>query len=82
MSPKALGNGLLITGFALLAAAWTIARLGVGHEIAKIPPETRAQMTDFDWIGMEWVARAMVVAAVGLVVLTSAVLIRWRARRR
>lgn len=37
----------------LILASLATGHYGVQYEINKIPPETRAAMRDFDWIGVE-----------------------------
>jgi hypothetical protein len=32
--------------------------LGPRYEISRVPLEQRAQMADFDWIGVKWIERA------------------------
>jgi hypothetical protein len=39
----------------------------VEYEIAKIPPDIRARMTDTDWIGVEWIGRGMILQVVALI---------------
>lgn len=41
----------------LVVASWATCHFGVEHEIAGIPAETRDQMADFDWVGVEWIGR-------------------------
>ena len=53
-------KSLLLVSLLLLAASFATCRFGVRHEINKIPPETRARMADFDWIGAEWIMRGTV----------------------
>lgn len=44
----------------LLLASIAICVLGVEYEVGKIPPEVRAGMSDTDWVGVEWIARGMI----------------------
>ena len=55
---------------------------GVDHEIAKIPPEIRAEMADTDWLGSEWVLLGMVISAGGICILVIAFAFRAWARSR
>jgi hypothetical protein len=41
--------------------------LGVHHDIQQIPPEQRAQMADFDWVGVRWIAVGLVLLAMAVV---------------
>ena len=67
-------------GVLLMVAALATCQLGVDHEIAKIPAEQRAGMSDTDWIGAEWIFRGMAIGAAGAAVLVVALVLR--ARRR
>ena len=81
---RSLGWGLLLGGVILAAFGFVVGRVGVEHEIAKIPAETRAQMGDFDWIGVEWITRFAIMAIVGVAMsLSGAVILAlWHLRRR
>lgn len=35
-------------------ASFAVEYFGMEHAIKQIPPETRAKMSDTDWIGFEW----------------------------
>ena len=61
-----------------LATCW----FGVQHEIAKIPPDVRARMSDTDWVGVEWVARGMTVCGFALGILIISIAIRAWLRSR
>jgi hypothetical protein len=65
----------------LMVASWATCHYGVEHEIGKIPSETRLGMSDFDWIGVEWIWRGMMILFVA-VVLDCAALMVWLRRRR
>jgi len=45
----------------LLVTSFAACYFGVQHEINKIPLEQREKMTDFDWIGAQWIALGMVI---------------------
>ena len=51
---------VLLVSLLLTAASFATCHFGVQHEINKIPPETRAGMADFDWVGVEWISRGLV----------------------
>ena len=55
---------------------------GVDHEIARIPLEIRAGMTDTDWVGSEWVLLGMVISAGGICILVIAFAFRAWVRSR
>jgi hypothetical protein len=38
----------------LIVDSWATCHNEVEHEIGQIPRETRAGMSDFDWIGVQW----------------------------
>jgi len=65
----------------LIVASWATCHYGVEHELSKIPAETRARMTDFDWIGVEWIWRGTIMLFVALI-LDFVALLMWLARRR
>lgn len=58
--------------------------LGVQHDVDQIPPETRARMTDTDWVGVRWIASAMVMQSVAslLCLLSAGLLLFARVRSR
>jgi hypothetical protein len=58
---KRLAKSLAAFSLLLSVASILTCELGVRHEISKIPPERRAQMSDFDWIGDEWIALGMLI---------------------
>lgn len=61
---------------ALFAVGTSTCYFGVDYEIAQIPEEQREAMDDFDWIGVEWIARGMVIIGAALI-LGVVGLIRW-----
>jgi hypothetical protein len=70
------GLSLLLT-----IASWATCHFGVKHEINKIPAEQRARITDFDWVGAEWITMGMIIFLVGILcALITFVL--WVIRRR
>jgi hypothetical protein len=59
--------------FLTLSAALIITSMGtcffgVRYAVNQIPPETRSQMEDTDWIGFEWIERGMAIFIVAIVV--------------
>lgn len=74
---KRFGWLLILVGLMAIMAGIIVAKVGVESAISEIPQEQREQMDDFDWIGVEWIARgilfwlwaigALVVGAVALV---------------
>jgi hypothetical protein len=71
----------ILFGFSVLHdCIVAIRHFGVAHEISKIPAETRAEMEDFDWIGVEWIWRGMFILFVAIA-LDFVALIMWSARR-
>ncbi|HMV49355.1 MAG TPA: hypothetical protein PLD20_00030 [Blastocatellia bacterium] len=64
-----------------LVASLATCHFGVQHEINKIPPEIRAQMSDFDWIGSKWIFRGMGILAVAIIFAATA-LVLWLIQRR
>jgi di/tricarboxylate transporter len=72
----------IIIAFLLLLAAMVTCHFGVHYEIQQIPEEQRKQMTDFDWIGSEWIFCGMEIAALAFFVGAVAGIRQWlRARR-
>ena len=55
---------------------------GIEHEIARIPPDVRAGMTDTDWVGAKWAFRAMYLYVLGLVLVVLGLSARLYQRRR
>ena len=73
-----------ISAFFLVASLATC-HFGVQHEINKIPPEIRAQMSDFDWIGIKWIVwgAAFLIMAIGLALAaTVCQVIQWSDQRK
>jgi len=66
----------------LMIASWSTCHYGVAHEISKIPAETRAGMEDFDWIGVEWIWRGIIILLVAVVLACVALMMWLRSRRR
>jgi hypothetical protein len=73
---------LFALSFLLMLASFATCHYGVQHEISKIPPETRARMSDFDWIGVEWIERGMIVLFVAIILACVALTMWLRGRRR
>jgi hypothetical protein len=65
----------------LLLAAMLLFLIGPEHEISKIAAAQRAQMTDFDWIGVEWIERAFYTFLASLTCAAVAYWLRGRERR-
>lgn len=42
-----------------MLASFAVCHFGTEYEINKIPPDVRAQMDDYDWIGAEWIIYGM-----------------------
>jgi hypothetical protein len=60
--------GALVAIAVLLVAAGTATCVvGVRHEISQNPAAQRAQMTDFDWIGVEWIELGAPVVLLGTI---------------
>jgi hypothetical protein len=82
---KLLAKRLAWTSAFLLIASFATCHFGVQHEINKIPPEIRARMSDFDWIGIRWIAwgGAIFILACILALTASAYwIIQWSDRRK
>lgn len=78
---RPLWRNLLLVALLLWLSGVAACELGVRHEIAKIPAEQRARMTDTDWVGAEWIFRGMVIGSVALLIAAAAVAGHWRGRR-
>ena len=64
---KKLIKALLVIAVLLFVASCATCYFGVEHEINKIPAERRAQVSDFDWIGIEWIMRGMVISLIAFI---------------
>ncbi len=73
---------LIVVAVLLFALGVGTCYSGVRHEIAQIPPQQRAQMTDLDWIGVKWVSRGMLVQAVAVALLFVAGVVHFSRRSR
>jgi hypothetical protein len=49
---------LYICAALLAALAAGCLLLGPRYEVRRIPPQQRAQMADYDWVGVQWIERA------------------------
>jgi hypothetical protein len=58
---KSVAIFLIAISLLLSIASLATCHFGVQHEIDKIPPEIKAQMSDFDWIGIEWIAGGSII---------------------
>lgn len=72
---------LLGTSVVFVFASYASCKFGVQHEINKIPPEVRAGMSDFDWIGFEWIALGAI-ALVGAILLAMIATVLWMMQRQ
>ena len=79
---RRVGRALLVLAAVTFVAGVATCFLGVEHEIAKIPAEQRARMTDTDWIGTEWVLTALVIEASAIGIFVIAVAFRAWERSR
>ena len=79
---RPLWRNLLIIALLLWLSGMAACELGVRYELAKIPPEQRARMSDTDWIGAEWIFRGMVMGTVALLVAATALIGQWSQRKR
>jgi hypothetical protein len=71
----------IVIAFLLLLVAMATCHFGVRYEIDQIPEEQRKQMTDFDWIGSEWILCGMEIAALAFLVGGVAGVRQWRQRK-
>jgi hypothetical protein len=55
----------------LTIASFATCHFGVNHEISKIPPEVRAGMQDFDWVGVKWIKRGMILELTAIISLVA-----------
>jgi hypothetical protein len=69
---------LLTLAILLLVAAFATCHFGIRYAIDQIPEEQRRTMTDVDWVGAEWVFRAMGLAGVALILGLSVGIALWR----
>ena len=73
---------LLWLSLLILVASFAVEYYGVEHAIKQIPPETRAKMSDTDWIGFEWTICGLGLFAIavtsGLIALILFVLQRYK----
>lgn len=72
---------LFVLSLLLMIASAGTCYFGVQHEINKIPPDTRAAMEDFDWIGNEWLGRGIIIFIVAVIVVFASFTL-WIIRRR
>lgn len=74
-------KGLLAASVLLTLGDCTVSYFGVEYEINKIPPAKRALMSDFDWVGFEWIMLGMLLQAIAFLLVFIA-LYRWFRQRR
>jgi hypothetical protein len=82
---KRLAKSLVALSLLLSIASFVTCHFGAQHEINKIPPEIRARMSDFGWIGVEWIGIGtliLFVAIISAVIALSVWLINQRHARR
>ena len=77
---RAVRVALLVSAL-LLVASLATCFFGVRHEIDKLPADHPASRGDTDWIGVEWIERAMVMQAVALALPVAAAFV-WAVNRR
>ncbi len=65
----------------LFMASWATCHFGVEYEISKLPPDHPAHTGDNDWIGVEWIMRAMLIQLAALFFSLMA-LAAWLVRRK
>lgn len=68
------------SGF-LVVASFAISHFGIEHDINKIPPERRAVMSDFDWVGIEWIMLSLAVMTIAIILAVTAFVL-WLLQRR
>jgi len=73
---------LLLSAALLLVGGMSTCYFGVQYEISIIPEEQRSQMDDFDWIGVDWIARGLAVSALAFALGVSGLVLWWRDYRR
>ena len=56
---------LLTVSLVMIAGSMATCFFGIRYAENQIPPEIRAGMSDTDWVGREWIGRAMVLFLVG-----------------
>ena len=64
---------LLISSLILTIVSPATCHFGVQYEINQIPVEVRSKMTDFDWIGVEWITFGVFIQTIALICLTLAI---------
>lgn len=66
----------------VIVISFAMCHAGVRYDIAQLPPSVRSRMSDTDWIGVRWVAAAVVLQAAAAAGLVVSFLVRFRERRR
>ena len=64
MSAKIFIRVFIVLSLLLFLSGIAVSYFGVNYEIAKIPPDIRSQMSDTDWVGVEWIGIGAVLFAV------------------
>jgi hypothetical protein len=73
---RLVGRALFVLAAVTFVAGMATCHFGIEHEIAKMPAEQRAGMTDTDWVGAEWGLRAMFIEACAIAVFVIAMAFR------
>lgn len=71
---------LLFISVLLTVSAFATCYFGVESEISKIPAERRAVMSDFDWIGVNWIAFGTIILLSAALSASFAIIIWFRNR--
>jgi hypothetical protein len=78
---RMLSNLAFVLAFLVFVGGVAVGIWGTQHEIARIPLTQREQMTDFDWIGEEWIMRGECMIGVAVILATIGFLVRRGGRR-
>lgn len=65
----------------LILASFATAFLGVRYAVSQIPQEVRDRMSDTDWVGVEWIVRALLLQGVSVLLALSAIVL-WIIQKR
>jgi hypothetical protein len=79
---KSVAKILIALSLLFSIASLATCHFGVQHEINKIPPEIKSQMSDFDWIGIEWIAGGSIIFVFAAILAITALTIWLIDRRR
>ena len=75
-----ISKKLLALATAIAVFSFALAVGGTKYEISKIPAEQRASMSDFDWIGADWVGVGILFLAIALILSLAALAIWFKHR--